>query len=111
MDISSNILDWSPIAQFKAKTTMANAWAVIPDDQRDELCDLGEATGRIGFRWRQEGASIVFYWAGTDLAVVEAAWLFDDSVSDFPAEFISLEVPPIEWFEDGGSSNAPPENA
>jgi hypothetical protein len=106
MNISSNIFDWPPIAQFKAKTTMANAWAALPDDQRNELCDFGETNGEVGFRWRQQGASIVFYWAGVDLAMVEAAWLFDDSMTDFPeAELISLEAPdtiPIEWFEDDG---------
>jgi hypothetical protein len=110
MNISSNIFDWSPIAQFKAKTTMANAWAALPDDQRNALCDLGEATGEVGFRWRREGAAIVFYWAGMDLAMVEATWLFDDSVTDFPeAELISLEVPdtmPIEWFEDNDGLGA-----
>lgn len=89
MDIPPNMLDWSPLAQFKATTIIANAWMTLPDDQRNELCNLGEATGNVGTRWRAEGKAVVFYWAGEDIAVVEAAWLFDDANSEFPeAQFL-----------------------
>lgn len=84
---------WSPMAQFKAKTVIANAWADMPDDRRNELCDQGMATGNIGAKWRREGKAIVFTWAGADIAVVEEAWLVDDSITYFPQAQILPDCP------------------
>jgi hypothetical protein len=84
---------WSPTAQFKAKTIIANVWAAMDDEYRQQLCDHGVATGNIGTKWRRDDQAIVFTWAGTDIAVVEKAWLMDDDNTTFPEAVFLPECP------------------
>lgn len=86
---SGGMDEWSPMAQFKVKTIIANVWATLEDEYRRQLCEHGAATGNIGAKWRREDQAIIFSWAGTDIAVVKEAWLMDDDVTTFPqVEFL-----------------------
>ncbi|WP_217181282.1 hypothetical protein [Streptomyces sp. AC495_CC817] len=90
---SGGMEEWSPTAQFKVKTIIANAWAAMDEEYRRQLCDHGMATGNIGTKWHREDQAIVFTWAGTDIAVAEEAWLMDDGNMTFPEAVFLPECP------------------
>ncbi|MGI5192268.1 hypothetical protein ACQEVY_01205 [Streptomyces sp. CA-288835] len=99
---SGGMEEWSPVAQFKVKTIVANVWAAMDEEHRQQLCDHGMAIGDIGTKWRREDEAIVFTWAGTDIAVVEETWLMDDDSTTFPEAVFLPECPDdISGLEDG----------
>jgi hypothetical protein len=96
---------FTTIQKIKLQASIEAAWLAMDDERRYDLRVQGILAGEPFVRMRREGEAVWLHYAGEDFGVVEAVWLWDDSVTDMPkAESIPLDppdaIPPPEWTQE-----------